>query len=155
MNSKHPGIVISMVFASLTMLPACTYSLMHDNPTAPPNVISHCEGQQNVDDSSVAVIPIPAVAFISPHTELHPVEADQYVDQCGPSNQLANRDVTIDKANCIPASVTEILTLGIFQWCPAVVSYKADVMGPAPQTRVGTRTDTNVVTNSSSMRSIQ
>jgi hypothetical protein len=103
---------------------------VHDNPTAPPNVVAHCQGSENIDDSSIAVIPIPAVAFVSPHTELHPVEPDDYLNRCGRATSLVNRDVTLDKTSCIPASLTEILTLGIWQWCPATITYYADVVGP-------------------------
>jgi len=112
---------------TLAMLPGCAYSLVHDNPSAPPNVVAHCEGSENIDDSSIAVVPIPVVAFISPHTELHEIGPDDYLNRCGRPTQLVNRDVTLDKTNCIPASLTEIVTLGIFQWCPATISYNADV----------------------------
>jgi len=112
---------------TLAMLPGCAYSLVHDNPSAPPNIVSHCEGSENIDDSSIAVVPIPVVAFLSPHTELHEIGPDDYLNRCGRPTQLVNRDVTLDKTNCIAASLTEIVTLGIFQWCPATISYNADV----------------------------
>ena len=126
------ALLASLGLLGLTTLSGCSYSLVHDNPSAPPNVVAHCQGSENIDDSSIAVIPIPAVAFVSPHTELHPVEADDYLNRCGRATQLVNRDVTLDKTSCIPASLTEILTLGIWQWCPATVSYYADVVGPVP-----------------------
>ena len=136
---------------ALGMLPGCTYSLVHDNPTAPPNVVAHCQGSENIDDSSIAVIPIPAVAFVSPHTELHPIEPEDYLNRCGHSTQLVNRDVTVDKTTCVPASVTEILTLGIWQWCPATVSYYADVVAPQPSqpaARVSSTTSESTVASS-------
>src|ERR1700704_6597457 len=100
--------------AALALLPGCTYSLVHDNPTPAPNVVAHCQGSENVDDSSIAVIPIPAVAWLSPHTELHPIQPEDYLNRCGRPTQLVNRDVTLDKTSCVPASVTEIVTLGIW-----------------------------------------
>ena len=58
---------------------------------------------------------------------LHEIGPDDYLNRCGRPTQLANRDVTLDKTNCIAASLTEIVTLGIWQWCPATISYNADV----------------------------
>ncbi len=117
----------AIALAAFATFPGCTYSLVHDNPTAPPNVVAHCEGSENIDDSSIAVVPIPFVAFFSPHAELHQIGPDDYLNRCGRPTQLVNRDVTLDKTNCIAASLTEIVTAGIWQWCPATVSYNADV----------------------------
>jgi len=132
MRAYSTNLLLPFSLLAMAMVPGCTYSLVHDNPTAPPNVVAHCQGSENIDDSSIAVVPIPAVAFLSPHTELHQIEPDDYLNRCGHSTQLVNRDVTLDKTNCVPASVTEILTLGIWQWCPATISYYADVVGPSP-----------------------
>jgi hypothetical protein len=123
---KSIGVTFPIALA-FAMAPGCTYSLVHDYPTAAANV-SHCSGSENIDDSSIAVVPIPAVAFFSPHTELHQIEPDDYLNRCGPSTRLVNRDVTLDKSNCVPAALTELLTLGIWQWCPANLAYSADVM---------------------------
>src|SRR5208337_110938 len=112
---KNAHSLLPIGVAVLAMLPGCTYSLVHDNPSAPPNVVGHCEGSENIDDSSIAVVPIPAVAFLSPHTELHEIQPDDYLNRCGPPSELVNRDVTLDKSNCVAASLTEILTLGIWQ----------------------------------------
>ena len=140
--------LVPLTLAAIAVLPGCTYSLVHDNPTAPSNVVAHCQGSENVDDSSIAVIPIPAVAFLSPHAELHPVEPEDYLNRCGQPTRLVNRDVTLDKTNCIPASLTEILTLGIWQWCPASISYTADVVGPGQPARVSSTTTDSTVANS-------
>jgi hypothetical protein len=35
--------------------------------------------------------------------------------------------VTVNRIGCIPAGLTRIITLGIWQWCPARVSWEADV----------------------------
>jgi len=124
---KNARFRFAIGLVTLAMLFGCAYSLVHDNPSAPPNVVAHCEGSENIDDSSIAVVPIPVVAFISPHTELHEIGPDDYLNRCGRPTQLVNRDVTLDKTNCIAASLTEIVTLGIWQWCPATISYNADV----------------------------
>ena len=117
----------------MTALAGCVDTIVQDEPSAPRNVVSHCEGSENVDASSVAVIPIPVVAFFSPHADLHNLKPDDYLNRCGPSTELANRQVVLDKNACIPASITEILTIGIWQWCPATVSWSADVTnGPSP-----------------------
>ena len=149
-NARFRFVIGLVTFA---MLPGCAYSLVHDNPSAPPNVVAHCEGSENIDDSSIAVVPIPGVAFISPHTELREIEPDNYLIRCGRPTQLVNRDVTLDKSSCVPASVTEILTLGIFQWCPATISYSADVTSsPLPTQqpeRVSSSTQAPVVSSDS------
>src|SRR6202035_4609702 len=99
--SNKPGFLapIGLVALALAMLPGCTYSVVHDNPTAAPNVVAHCQGSENIDDSAIAVIPIPAVAFVSPHTELPPIQPEDYLNRCGRSTQLVNRDVTVDKTS--------------------------------------------------------
>ena len=138
---RFPNLFKFLVPTALMMLAGCTYSLVQDNPTPGANVVAHCEGTEHVDDSSIAVVPIPVVAFLSPHADLHNPEPEDFLDRCGQPNRLVNRDVTLDKTNCIPASVTEILTLGIWQWCPATITYSADVLAPnAPARQVGSTT---------------
>jgi hypothetical protein len=117
----------------MSALAGCVDTVFHDEPSAPRNVVSHCQGSENVDASSVAAIPIPVVAFFSPHADLRNLKPEDYLNRCGPTTELANRDVVLDKSACIPASFTEILTLGIWQWCPASVTWSADVTnGPSP-----------------------
>jgi hypothetical protein len=141
---NHSPFLVPLALVSLAMLPGCTYSVVHDNPSAPPNVVAHCQGSENVDDSSIAVVPIPVVAFLSPHAELHQLEPEDYLNRCGQPTRLVNRDVTLDKTDCIPASVTEIVTLGIWQWCPATISYTADVVGPTQPARMSSTTESTV-----------
>ena len=151
-SRKNIHLFFPISFAAAVMLAGCSYSLVHDNPIPASNVVAHCEGSENIDDSSIAVFPIPAAAFVSPHTELHPIEPEDYLNRCGPPTQLVNRDVTVDKTNCVPAAVTEILTLGIWQWCPAVISYEADVIKPPagqPAASVSSVTQSSVQTTDS------
>jgi len=118
---------------SIIALAGCAVTVVHDEPSAPRNVVSHCQGSEWVDASSVAALPIPVVAFFSPHADLSSLKPDDYLNRCGPTIELANRKVVLDKSACIPASLTEILTLGIWQWCPATVTWSADVTdGPFP-----------------------
>jgi hypothetical protein len=48
---------------------------------------AHCSGSEGVDDSSIAVLPVPVVAFVVPHANLHEIKADDYLKRCGdPTN---------------------------------------------------------------------
>ena len=38
---------------------------------------------------------------------------------------------------CVPTVITRLLTLGIWHWCPANVSYEADVTVPASPAAAG------------------
>ena len=54
---------------SITALAGCVDTVVHDEPSAPRNMVRHCQGRENVDASSVAAIPIPVVPFFSPHAD--------------------------------------------------------------------------------------
>lgn len=79
------------------------------------------------DDSSIAVIPVPLVAFFVPHADLNKINADDYLGRCGDSDKLINRKVTVNRGACILTGLTRIITLGVWQWCPASVSWEVDV----------------------------
>jgi hypothetical protein len=89
-------------------------------------MVSHCSGDEWADDSSLAVLPIPVVAFFVPHADLNEIKADDYLRRCGDNTKLINREVEVHKGACIPAALTRIITLGIWQWCPARVEWEAD-----------------------------
>jgi len=118
--------VYSIVLSSLLMLSGCTKALIHDDVTHP-YTGAHCSGSEGVDDSSLAVLPIPIVAFFVPHWNLHDIKADDYLKRCGEPTKLINRNVEVNRTACIPAALTRIISLGIWQWCPANVSWDADV----------------------------
>jgi hypothetical protein len=80
-----------------------------------------------VNDSSLAVLPIPVVAFFVPHFDLHEIKADDYLKRCGDSTKLINRTVEVNRTACIPLGLTRIITLGVFQYCTAHVSWEADL----------------------------
>lgn len=115
-------------FLSIVLLLAtgCVKDLVRDDVKRP-KTGAHCSGSEGVDDSSIAVLPVPLVAFFVPHADLHEIKADDYLRRCGESSKLINRQVTINRTACIPAGLTRIITLGIWQWCPARMSWEADV----------------------------
>ena len=117
---------ITLISSALLLLAGCTSTLVHDDVKYP-KTEAHCSGSEGADDSSIAVLPVPVVAFIVPHVNLHDIKADQYLKRCGDPTKLLNRKVQVSRAACIPAGLTRIITLGIWQWCPASVSWEADV----------------------------
>ncbi len=122
---------LSSILVMLSILTSgCATTLVKDNVSQTEASVSHCSGSESVDDSSIAVLPIPIVAFFVPHVDLHEVRGDEYLKRCGESTQLINRSVKVNRIGCIPASLTRIITLGIWQWCPTNVSWEADVKSP-------------------------
>lgn len=117
---------VCVLLSSLVVLSGCTKALIHDDVKYP-QTGAHCSGSEGVDDSSLAVLPIPVVAFFVPHWNLHDIKADDYLKRCGEPSKLINRHVAINRTGCIPAALTRIISLGIWQWCPASVSWEADV----------------------------
>ena len=105
----------------------CSQTLVKDYTQYDDANTSRCEGAEWVDDSTLAVIPIPVVAFLMPHTDLNTIKADDYLKRCGDTSKLVNREVNVNHISCVPTVVTRIMTLGIWQWCPAQVSWEADV----------------------------
>ncbi len=112
--------VFSLVISSCT-------TLVKDDVTLNVEAKGHCSGSEWTDDSSIAVLPVPVVAFFVPHTGLNEIKAEQYLRRCGSADQVINREVAVNKVACVPAALTRIITLGIWQWCPAKVSWDADV----------------------------
>ncbi len=108
----------------------CATTLVEDRQeeTQQPTEMVHCSGSESVDQSSVAVLPVPVAAFFVPHAQVHEIKADAYLKKCGEPQKLVHRRVELDKTGCIPAGLTRIITLGIWQWCPASVSWEADVI---------------------------
>lgn len=99
----------------------CWTALVHDDLKYPKTEV-HCSGFQGIDDSSIAVLPVPVVAFLVPHANLHDNKASDYLKRCGEPTKLINGKGEVSRAACIPAGLTRIITLGIWQWCPASIS---------------------------------
>ena len=118
--------LLSVPLSLFLVLSGCTKALIHDDVKYA-QTGAHCSGSEGVDDSSLAVLPIPVVAFFVPHWNLHDIKADDYLKRCGDPTKLINRHVEVNRTACIPAALTRIISLGIWQWCPASVSWETDV----------------------------
>lgn len=127
--SKSNALILSVAI----LLSGCTSTLVRDDVKRTAGLDGHCAGSEWVDDSSLAVLPVPVVAFFVPHFDLHKVTSEPYLSRCGASTRVVNRDVSVSKTACIPAGLTRIITLGVWQWCPAHVAWSADVLADAPR----------------------
>ncbi len=117
------------VLALVFLLTGCT-TLVNDPVRQGSAVEAHCSGTEWADNSSVAVLPIPVVAFFVPHVDIHDIKSDDLLKRCGEPTRLINRKVEVSRVACVPAGLTRIITLGIWQWCPARVSWQADLARP-------------------------
>ena len=122
-----------LILSGVLLLSGCTSTLVRDDVKRTAGLDGHCSGSEWVDDSSIAVLPVPVVAFIVPHFDLHKVSSEPYLSRCGASTRVVNRNVSVNRIACLPAGLTRIVTLGVWQWCPARVAWSADVLGEAPQ----------------------
>ncbi len=130
----------AFILSSVLLLSGCTSTLVRDDVKRAAGLDGHCAGSEWADNSSLAVLPVPVVAFFVPHFDLHKVSSEPYLHRCGDSTRVVNRDVSVNTTSCIPAGLTRILTLGVWQWCPARVSWSADVLADAPRP-AGSSTD--------------
>lgn len=124
----------SVLVLSITLLlSGCASTLVRDDVKRTAGLDGHCAGSEWVDDSSLAVLPVPVVAFFVPHFDLHTISGEPYLSRCGASTHVVNRAVSVNKTACIPAGLTRFITLGVWQWCPAHVSWSADVLADGPR----------------------
>jgi hypothetical protein len=121
------------VMTASILLSGCVSTLVHDDVKRTAGIDGHCSGSQWVDDSSIAVLPVPIVAFVTPHFDLHQVSSEPYLNRCGASTRVVNREVSVNRLACMPAGLTRIITLGVWQWCPARVTWSADVLADMPR----------------------
>ncbi len=120
--------LLSLIVAGCFLWAGCTKTLVKDDVRTATTSGNHCSGSEWVDDSAIAALPIPFVAFFVPHIDLHDIKADEYLKRCGGDpTRLVNRTVEVNRNACIPAALVYIITLGIWQWCPAHVSWEADL----------------------------
>ncbi len=76
----------ALLLSTSLLLAGCTTALVRDDVKYP-KTGAHCSGSQGVDDSSIAVLPVPVVAFVVPHANLHDIKADDYLKRCGDSTK--------------------------------------------------------------------
>lgn len=124
--------VITAVLSAALLMAGCTSTLVRDDVKRTAGLDGHCSGSEWADNSSLAVLPVPIVAFIVPHFDLRTVSSEPYLNRCGASTRVVNREVSVNRVACLPAGLTRIVTLGIWQWCPTRVSWSADVLADAP-----------------------
>jgi len=120
------------VLSAVLLLSGCT-SLVHDDVKRTSALNGHCAGSEWVDHPSIAVLPVPVVAFMTPHVDLRQISSEPYWNRCGASTRVVNRDVSINKTACIPAGLTRIIMLGVWQWCPSHIRWSADVLADMPR----------------------
>ena len=123
---SHKSQLVCMMVCLVFSLNGCT-TLVRDDVRQPIANAGHCSGAEWADNSSLAVLPIPVVAFIVPHVDIHDIKGDDYLKRCGDSTRVVNRQVEVNRVACVPAALTRIISLGIWQWCPARVTWEADV----------------------------
>jgi hypothetical protein len=127
------SIVSAYLLSATLLLSGCTTTLVRDDVKRMAGVEGHCSGSEWVDDSSIAVLPVPIVAFVIPHVDLRNISSEPYLNRCGTSTRVINREVSVNRLACMPAGLTRIITLGVWQWCPARVTWSADVLGDMPR----------------------
>ncbi len=132
MQVFHSKVNVSLLAATM-LLSGCASTLVHDDVKRTSGLNGHCAGSEWTDNSSIALLPVPIVALLTPHVDLHHLSSEPYVSRCGASTQVVNRDVSVNRVACIPAGLTRILTLGVWQWCPARVTWSADVLADLPR----------------------
>ena len=124
---------IAAILSTALLMSGCTSTLVRDDVKRTAGLDGHCSGSEWADNSSLAVLPVPVVAFIVPHFDLHTVSSEPYLNRCGASTRVVNRNVSVNRIACLPAGLTRIITLGVWQWCPTLVSWSADVLADAPK----------------------
>jgi len=125
--------VCASILSTTLLLSGCASTLVRDEVKRTAGLEGHCSGSEWVDDSSIAVLPVPVVAFVTPHVDLRSISSDPYLNRCGASTRVTNRKVSVNRLACMPAGLTRIITLGVWQWCPARVIWSADVLADRPQ----------------------
>ena len=109
-HSKTSALILSIAL----LLSGCTSTLVRDDVKRTAGLGGHCSEGEWVDDSSLAVLPVPVVAFFVPHFDLHKVASEPYLNRCGDSTRIVNRDVSVNKTVYLPAWLTRIITLGVW-----------------------------------------
>src|SRR5262245_30266254 len=64
-------------------------------------VATHCSGSDWMDNSMIAVFPLPIFAFASPTQEINEITSHDVLQRCGPSDRVTNARVEVDRAWCV------------------------------------------------------
>jgi hypothetical protein len=137
-DTKRLGNGMTLAVAAVVLLSGCTaltrQVLVDEKGRAMPEarVVSHCSGSEWQDNSVMAVVPIPIIGLGMPTQEINEITTDDVLSKCGPPSRLTNRHVEVDRTACVPTVLTRVISFGVWQWCPAKVSYDADVTAPEP-----------------------
>lgn len=115
----------ALMLSCAPLASVCSSTLVRGDVKRTAGLDDHCAGSEWVDDLSLAVLPVPA--FFMPHFDLQKIAGGTYFHRCGSSMRVANCDVSVNTTSCTPAGLTRIVTLGVWQWCPARVAWAADV----------------------------
>lgn len=75
----------AVVLSCVLLLSGCTSTLVRDDVKRAAGLDGHCAGSEWVDDSSLAVLPVPVVAFFVPHFDLHKISSEAGLNRCGAS----------------------------------------------------------------------
>jgi hypothetical protein len=110
MHAFRSQLSIYSILATL-LLSGGTSTLVRDDVKRTAGLEGHRSGSDWVDDSSIAVLPVPIVAFITPHVDLHKIPSEPYSNQCGPSTRVVNRPLSINRTTCLPGRLTRIITV--------------------------------------------
>lgn len=127
MNAKRSVLAFVLILVAAFFMGGCARTLVNDHVKRNEPNLAHCSGKERVDDSTIAVLPVPVVAFFVPRADLNEIRVDEYLNRCGDASKLINRRVEVSRYACIPSSLTYFITLGVWQWCPASVEWEADV----------------------------
>lgn len=106
--------VSAYLLSATLLLSGCTSTLVRDEVKRTAGLEGHCAGSEWVEDSSIAVLPVPIVAFITPQVDLRDVSSEPYLNRCGASTRVVNREVSVNRLACMPAGLTRIITLGVW-----------------------------------------
>lgn len=113
--------------AALILLQAGCATMVQDTRVSPLAQAKHCEGSEFITSTNMATLPIPLVAFFTPHVTLNAPDSSAFLAKCGGKQQV-NRKVEANYAVCAPTFfLTYLITLGIAGVCPTNVHYEADV----------------------------
>lgn len=125
-RNRSPWLVGSL--AGLILLQSGCATMVQDTRVSPPAQAKRCEGSEFVTSTDMAALPIPLVAFFTPHVKLNAPDSSTFLNKCGGKQQV-NRKVEANYAVCAPTYfLTYLITLGIAGVCPTSVSWEADVV---------------------------